>query len=302
MFPLLLTVLRIEARQHARGRYRESQFTVAGRAGDIRHVVFVSPNDMGLGHIALPIGADGQQLLRRAGDDQQAAGEHRRGGDLAVEAFRPPEFRAIRRRVSDDTGNGQRDDLRFSGGLDNDGSRPGSPHFARTLPDDLASAPVQAVEFGFVVFGVALVELHDQAVLPGGQGSRVTIGVLERAETLGPGWLPFQGECRAVAVCEDHIDAPAIRRHRRSRIPRGFWNFGCLRWPVGRPHYGLPPKSLPCLAVQADDLTFLCIAAGEEHPIAPDDWRVEAAGRDGHLPRDARPALRVPCFGQVRQH
>ena len=190
------------------------------RAGDIGHVVLVGPNHMGLGHIALPVRANRQQLLRRAGDEQQAAGEHRRGRDLPVEAFHPPELRAIRRRVGDDAGDGQRDDLRLSGSLDDDGRRPGSSRLARALPDDLAGAPVQRVELGFVVFAVSLVELHDQPVAPGGQGSRVAIGILQRAKALGPGRFPFEGERRAVAVRKDHIDAPAIRRHGRRRHSR----------------------------------------------------------------------------------
>ena len=76
----------------------EDQFAVAGGAGHVGHVVFVRPGDMGLGDVALAVRADGQQLFRRAGDEDQAAREDGRGGDFAVQPFDAPQFAAIRRR------------------------------------------------------------------------------------------------------------------------------------------------------------------------------------------------------------
>ena len=61
-----------------------------------------------------------------------------------------------------------------------------APDLARRLPDDLAGAPVQRVEFGLAVFAVSLVQLQDQPVAPGRQRGGVAIGILERAKALGP--------------------------------------------------------------------------------------------------------------------
>src|ERR1039458_3928891 len=102
----------------------------------------------------------------------------------------------------------------LEGGLDHDGRGPGSSHFARALPEDLAGAPIQRVELGLIVFAVPLVELHDQPVPPGGKRGCVAIGVLQGAKTLGPCEFAFQGECRAVAIGEDHVHPPPIPCHR----------------------------------------------------------------------------------------
>ena len=175
-------------------------------------------------------------------------------------------------------GHRQRDDLRFAGGFDDDGRGPGGAHLARALPDDLAGAAVQRVELRLVVFAVALVELHDQPVPPGGQRGGVAIGILQRAEALGPGQLPFESERRAVAVGEDHIDAPSIRGHGRSRIAGGLRHLGRLGRSAGHIGHRLAPQHLAGLAVQADDFALARVAAGEEDPVAPDDRGIEAAG------------------------
>src|ERR1035438_5098999 len=97
----------------------------------------------------------------------------------------------------------------------------------------------------------------------------MAVGVLQGAKTLRPGRFPIQGERRAVAVREHHIDAPAIRCHGRSRISGGLRNLRCWPYAAGRNHHRLPPESLACLAVQAEDLALLRVAARKEDPIAP---------------------------------
>src|SRR5208283_2520834 len=121
---------------------------------------------MSLRNVALPVRANGEQRLRRARYDYQASPEHRRGGYLAVKAVNSPEFGAIRSRISNDTGDRQGNDLPLAGGFNYDGRGPVAAHLARGLPDDLAGAAVQCVEFRQVVFIVALVELDDQPVVP----------------------------------------------------------------------------------------------------------------------------------------
>src|SRR5664279_4619983 len=130
----------------------------------------------------------------------------------------------------------------------------------------------------------------------------MAVGVLQRAKTLRPGRFPIQGERRAVAVREHHIDAPAIRCHGRSRISGGLRNLRCRPCAAERNHHGLPPESLACLAVQAEHLALLRVAARKEDPIAPYDRRVETTRRRRRLPGNPRAGLGIPRCGQVRQY
>ena len=58
--------------------------------------------------------------------------------------------------------------------------------------DDPAGAAIQCVESRVAFIGLALVELHDQAVLPGDQGGGVAVRILQSAEALCPYQSPHK--------------------------------------------------------------------------------------------------------------
>ena len=298
VLPDLLPTFRVVARQHAASGDREDELAVAEWAGHVRDIVLIGPGHVGLGHVAASVRPDGQQLLRRAGHNDQSSGEHRRRRDFAVEPFHAPKFCAVLRGVGDHPREGEHNDLRLPGSLDDDRRGPGAPHLARTLPDNPTRAAIQRVEFRFALFRLALVELHDQPVLPGRQRRGGAIGVLQGAEALGPDRFPLQRKSRAVAIREDHIYPPAIRRHGWGGVASRIGDLRC-RGTARNICHGLPPKRLTRLGAQAKDLAQRGIAAGEEDTVAPYDRRAKTVGGRGDLPSDAFAGLRVPRHGRI---
>ena len=163
--------------QHAGRSDGENQFAIADRAGDIRGVLVRPPDHARLCHVALAVGPNRHQFLGGVGRHHQSAGENRGGHDLVVQTICAPEFRAVLGGISHHPGNRERNDLRFAGGLNDNGRGPGTPDFARALPHDLSRLPVKGIQHGLAILFRALVQLEEEPVPPGRQRSGVTIHV-----------------------------------------------------------------------------------------------------------------------------
>jgi len=76
MLPLFLSIFGVEGCQYAGAGQRENQVAVADRACDVGDIFFRGPNHMGLGDIALPVGANGHEFFRWAGNEQHPGSEN----------------------------------------------------------------------------------------------------------------------------------------------------------------------------------------------------------------------------------